>query len=60
MKPKKVKVAVDKTHLAKIFQKSEFINNNSSVIRQKANLKTGVSRKTKHAKFSEKQTFFTP
>ena len=35
MKPKKVKVAVDKTHLAKIFQKSEFINNNSSVIRQK-------------------------
>ena len=35
MKPKKVKVAVDKIHLAKIFKKSEFINNNSSVIRQK-------------------------
>ena len=32
----------------------------SSAIRQKGELKTGIRKKTKHAKFSEKQTVLTP
>ena len=32
----------------------------SSVVRQKRKSKNGCFKKTKHAKFSEKQTFVTP
>ena len=33
---------------------------NTSVIRQKGKSQKGCLKKTKHAKFSEKQTFLTP
>ena len=33
---------------------------NSSIIRQKGEYQTEGNKKTKHAKFSEKQTFLTP
>ena len=36
------------------------LNINSSVIRQKGESQNGSFKKTKHAKFSEKRTFFTP
>ena len=37
-----------------------FQNVNSSVIRQKGESQNGCFKNTKHAKFSEKQTFLTP
>ena len=37
-----------------------FLVSNSLVIRQKGESQNGCFKKTKHAKFSEKQTFFTP
>ena len=43
----------------KTFSKDNFINQ-SSVIRQKGESQNGCFKKTKHAKFSEKQTFLTP
>ena len=37
-----------------------FMNNKATVIRQKGESQNGCFKKAKHAKFSEKRTFFTP
>ena len=39
--------------------KTYFLNSVSSVIRQKSESQNGGNKKTKHVKFSEKQTFLT-
>ena len=38
----------------------QFSEYNSSVIRQRGESESGCFKKPKHAKFSEKRTFFTP
>ena len=43
-----------------IYRESEIRAILSSVIRQKGELQNECFKKTKHAKFSEKQTFLTP
>ena len=44
----------------KFANESVFERITSSVIKQKDESQKGCFKKTKHAKFSEKQTFFTP
>ena len=41
-------------------QSSQILRSNSSVIWQKVESQNGGNKNTKHAKFSEKRTFFTP
>ena len=51
----------NKTSLALAFLKTDIlVFDNVSVVRPKDESHNGCSKKTKHAKFSKKQTFLTP
>ena len=47
-------------NLSKANQNWAIFSSKSSVIRQKGDYQNGCFKKTKHAKFYEKRTFFTP